>query len=191
MRFHIETERLILRNLTPEDWQAAFRWFGDPDVARYMVYPVYTRAEDVRTWIETLDPDDPDEYDVGAVLNGMIHGEHKLRNIADTQPHGKLMAEPAGSGFEPLFQFLFAFQTQHAEIDLAELQVTGGLAGRNGDESLLHTGVLHVPEKLGERQPDIFIDSLQFIGCHFFPSIPNMTPPPRICERRGRNFIRS
>ena len=33
MRFHIETERLILRNLTPDDWQAAFRWCGDPDVA--------------------------------------------------------------------------------------------------------------------------------------------------------------
>lgn len=68
MRFHIETERLILRNLTPEDWQAAFRWCGDPDVARYMVYPVYTRAEDVRTWLESLDPDDPDEYDAGIVL---------------------------------------------------------------------------------------------------------------------------
>ena len=68
MRFHIETERLILRNLTPDDWQAAFRWCGDPDVARYMVYPVYTRAEDVRTWLESLDPDDPDDYDAGIVL---------------------------------------------------------------------------------------------------------------------------
>ena len=53
MRFHLETERLILRDLVPDDWQAAFRWCGDPDVARYMVYPVYTRAEDVRTWLES------------------------------------------------------------------------------------------------------------------------------------------
>ena len=68
MKIHIETERLILRNLTPDDWQAAFRWCGDPDVARYMVYPVYTRAEDVRIWLESLDPEDPDDYDAGIVL---------------------------------------------------------------------------------------------------------------------------
>ena len=68
MRIHLETERLILRNLAPEDYRAAFLWCGDPDVARYMVYSVYTKAEDVRAWIETLDPDDPDEYDAGIVL---------------------------------------------------------------------------------------------------------------------------
>ena len=68
MRFHIETERLILRIMVPEDYEAAFKWCGDPDVARYMVYPLYTRAEDVRTWLESLDPDDPDDYDAGIVL---------------------------------------------------------------------------------------------------------------------------
>lgn len=68
MKFHIETERLILRDLVPEDYQAAFLWCGDPDVARYMVYPVYTRAEDVKIWLESRDPDDPDEYDAGIVL---------------------------------------------------------------------------------------------------------------------------
>jgi len=68
MRFRAETERLILRTLTPEDDQAMFLWCGDPDVARYMVYPVYTRAEDVRSWLETLDPDNPDEYEAGIVL---------------------------------------------------------------------------------------------------------------------------
>ena len=68
MKINLETERLILRNLTPEDYQAVFRWCGDPDVARYMVYPVYTRAEDVRAWLETLNPDDPDDYDAGIGL---------------------------------------------------------------------------------------------------------------------------
>ena len=68
MRFYLETERLILRNLVPEDFREVFLWCGDPDVARYMVYPVYTRAEDVRTWIESLDPDDPDAYEAGIVL---------------------------------------------------------------------------------------------------------------------------
>lgn len=68
MRFHLETERLILRDLTPEDYQAAFLWCGDPDVARYMIYPVYTREEDVRTWLESRNLDDPDKYDAGIVL---------------------------------------------------------------------------------------------------------------------------
>ena len=68
MRIHLETERLVLRNLVPEDYPEVFRWCGDPDVARYMVYPVYTRAEDVKAWLETLDPDNPDDYDAGIVL---------------------------------------------------------------------------------------------------------------------------
>lgn len=68
MRIHLETERLLLRNLTPDDYRAAFLWCGDPEVARYMPYPVYTKAEDVRRWIETLDPDNPDEYETGIVL---------------------------------------------------------------------------------------------------------------------------
>ena len=68
MRINLETERLLLRNLTPEDYRAAFLWCGDPAVARYMVYPVYTRAEDVKAWLETLDPENPDEYDAGIVL---------------------------------------------------------------------------------------------------------------------------
>ena len=33
MRINLETERLILQNLTPDDYQAVFRWCGDPDVA--------------------------------------------------------------------------------------------------------------------------------------------------------------
>ena len=36
MRFNLETTRLRLRNITPDDWEAAFKWCSDPDVARYM-----------------------------------------------------------------------------------------------------------------------------------------------------------
>ena len=68
MRINIQTDRLILRTLKAEDAPEVFLWCGDPDVARYMVYPVYTREEDVRAWIETLDPDDPDECEAGFVL---------------------------------------------------------------------------------------------------------------------------
>ena len=68
MKLYLETERLILRNLTPDDYRAAFLWCGDPDVARYMIYPQYQKAEDVRIWLESLDPDNPNEYDAGIVL---------------------------------------------------------------------------------------------------------------------------
>ena len=65
MRIHIGTEQLILRSLTPEDYKSAFLRCGNPDAARYMLYPVYPKAEDVKTWLETLDPD---EYEAGMVL---------------------------------------------------------------------------------------------------------------------------
>ena len=68
MRVNIETERLILRNLVPEDYEAAFQWCGDPKVNTYMIYPLYKCAEDVKTWIESLNPDEPDNYDVGFVI---------------------------------------------------------------------------------------------------------------------------
>ena len=68
MRVNIETERLILRNLVPEDYKAAFKWCGDPKVNTYMIYPLYKCAEDVKTWIEGRNPDEPDNYDVGFVI---------------------------------------------------------------------------------------------------------------------------
>ena len=68
MRAYLETERLILRPLTPDDAEAVFRWGGDPEVNTYMIYPLYHRAEDVRAWLESRDPDVPDVYDEGIVL---------------------------------------------------------------------------------------------------------------------------
>ena len=68
MKVWIETERLILRPLAPDDAEAVFRWGGDPVVNEYMIYPLYHRVEDVRTWLESRNPDDPDSYDEGIVL---------------------------------------------------------------------------------------------------------------------------
>ena len=68
MKVYIETERLILRPLDPGDAEAAFRWCGDPAVNTYMIYPLYRCAEDVRKWLESRNPDDPDVYDEGIVL---------------------------------------------------------------------------------------------------------------------------
>ena len=76
MHYHIETERLILRPLLPEDYEAAFAWCGDPQVNKYMIYPLYHRAEDVKAWLKTIDHSNPDSYDGAIVLKetGMVIG---------------------------------------------------------------------------------------------------------------------
>ncbi len=48
----LETPRLLLRPLQPDDAEAAFRWCGDPAVNRYMRYALYQRAEDIIPWLE-------------------------------------------------------------------------------------------------------------------------------------------
>lgn len=68
MKVRLETERLILRNLVSEDYEDAFEWCGDPVVNEYMIYPLYKNKEDVKTWIESQDTDNPNNYDVGFVL---------------------------------------------------------------------------------------------------------------------------
>ena len=65
MREELETARLRLRALTPEDYMSAFAWCGDPAVNKFMIYPLYHRAEDIRTWLEGLDPENPDSFDFG------------------------------------------------------------------------------------------------------------------------------
>ena len=61
MKINFETERLRIRPLTPDDAEMAFRWCGDPKVNTYMIYPLYHRMEDVRTWLETRDADNDTE----------------------------------------------------------------------------------------------------------------------------------
>ena len=47
----LETERLILRPLSTADAEAMFVWLSDPEVNRYMPYPLYTDVEAARRWI--------------------------------------------------------------------------------------------------------------------------------------------
>lgn len=68
MNVTIETERLLLRPLVPDDAEAAFKWCGDEDVNKYMIYPLYHNADDVREWIKSRDISDPNSYDLGIVL---------------------------------------------------------------------------------------------------------------------------
>ena len=53
----IETARLILKPITLEDAPAVFVWASDPEVNRYMSYPLHKSIEDTRAWIASLTPD--------------------------------------------------------------------------------------------------------------------------------------
>lgn len=67
MKPTLETERLIIRPIMPDDYLAAFEWCGDPVVNKFMLYSLYTKAEDVRTWLESINHEDPDSYEYGFV----------------------------------------------------------------------------------------------------------------------------
>lgn len=68
MRAYIETERLVLKNLVPENYEEQFKWCGDPEVAKFMIYPIYTDPLDCKKYIESLNPDDPNVCDLGIFL---------------------------------------------------------------------------------------------------------------------------
>lgn len=74
---NLETARLLLRPVTPEDAQAVFRWCGDPKVNRFMIYPLYNTVQEVRAWLESKSVDSPEEFDYGFVLKetGELIGE--------------------------------------------------------------------------------------------------------------------
>lgn len=54
----LETERLILRPITPEDAEAAFVWLSDERVNRFMPYNLYKNIDKVLNWINVILPKD-------------------------------------------------------------------------------------------------------------------------------------
>lgn len=63
----LETERLILRPLTEDDFLDCFKWCGDPRVNTFMMYSLYEKAEDVKEWLATVNQDERN-LDYGFVL---------------------------------------------------------------------------------------------------------------------------
>ena len=64
----IETERLILRTVTVDDAEAIFVWASDPDVNKFMIYPLHKDINVTREWLKTRDVNGTDEFDLGFVL---------------------------------------------------------------------------------------------------------------------------
>ena len=63
----LETERLILRPLTPEDAETAFVWLSDERGNRFMPYNLYKNIDEVLNWINVILPKD-ENYHWGIVL---------------------------------------------------------------------------------------------------------------------------
>lgn len=78
----IATDRLILRPLTVRNAEDAFEWQSDPEVNRYMVYPLYTDIEKTREWIAGLKPDE-NEFGFELKATGKIIGAGGIKYIED------------------------------------------------------------------------------------------------------------
>lgn len=69
----LETDRLILRALSPNDAESAFVWQSDPLVNRYMRYALYTDVEDTRKWLATVQ-DSIHDFGVVRKADGLLIG---------------------------------------------------------------------------------------------------------------------
>lgn len=97
MRVNFETEHLVIRPLCPGDAEAVFRWGSDPEVNRYMIYPLYHRVEDVRAWLESRNEDDPDKLNyelLGAGIGRHMHWHIFPRRNGDTPRPGPVWQVP-------------------------------------------------------------------------------------------------
>lgn len=68
MNVTIETERLILRPVTVDDAEAVFKWASDPVVNKYMIYPLHKNISVTKGWLESIDINDPNSYEMAFVL---------------------------------------------------------------------------------------------------------------------------
>ena len=50
----IETERLIIRPVVPDDAETIFRWASDPEVTKYMIYSPHPNVQSTRAWLEIM-----------------------------------------------------------------------------------------------------------------------------------------
>ena len=57
MQYHIETERLLLKPVAPEDVSAMFIWASDPEVNPYLSYPLHHDVSVMQKWIASLRPE--------------------------------------------------------------------------------------------------------------------------------------
>ena len=84
MSLTITTKRLILRQLTLDDAEAAFEWTGDERVARYMIYSTHESVETTKEWLRTVKSTDT-QFEFGFVRksDGKLIGSGGIRLLED------------------------------------------------------------------------------------------------------------
>ena len=81
----LETDRLVLRPLTVDDADAVFVWASDPEVNRYMFYPLHADIEVTRQWLRSLEQDAEEGCEFGFVRKsgGLLIGSGGIRRQED------------------------------------------------------------------------------------------------------------
>ena len=84
MSLTITTERLILRQLTLDDAEAAFEWTGDERVTKYMIYSTHESIETTKEWLRTVKSTDT-QFEFGFVRksDGKLIGSGGIRLLED------------------------------------------------------------------------------------------------------------
>ena len=144
MARRIETERLILRTVTVDDAEAVFKWASDPDVNKYMIYPLHKNIDVTKEWLGSRDIDGEDEFDLGFVLKetGELIGQGGLfyKENEDAWVIGyNLRKEYWGQGLVP--------EAMKAIIDYVDKEK--GIRRLMGDFAVENNKSKRVMEKLG------------------------------------------
>ena len=130
----IETELLILRPLTIADAETAFRWTGDPEVAKYVSWLPHYCMDDVLEWLKEIEWKHPnDNYIWGFVLKetGELFGSGGLiweEDLKLFQVGYNIMRTHQNRGYttEAMKAIL-----QFAAVNLGIKKVAGGHAKEN------------------------------------------------------------
>lgn len=144
MKRVIETERLILRTVTVDDAEAVYKWASDPDVNKYMIYPLHKNIDVTKEWLASRDIDGEDEFDLGFVLKetGELIGQGGIfyKEEADAWVIGyNLRKEYWGQGLVP--------EAMNAIIDYVNKEK--GINRIIGDFAVENNKSRRVMEKLG------------------------------------------
>lgn len=145
----IESERMILRPLFDADMQAIFKWAGNPDVTRFMIYPQYKSTADGLLWMAGLYKEEK-QLDYGFVLKetGELIGSGGLyfKRAGST----KFDEEVWGIGYNlrrDQWKKGLATEAMNTVIDYA--RKTYDVRKIAGTFAVENTGSQHVMEKLG------------------------------------------
>ena len=144
MNIVLETERLILRNPTVDDYQAMFKWCGDPEVNEFMFYTLYKNAEECIDYIKSLNPNNPDNCEL----------LFTLKETGDVIGMGGINYHPEKNSWEIGYNLRRdmwgnGYTTEALNAIIAHVKATGRLHSMYGTFAKANSKSCRVMEKLG------------------------------------------